>query len=374
MRKEKHEPLRVLHLILSLGVGGAEKLVYDMSLACDPSKITASACCLNIVGPLGEDLIRRGYKVHYLKRSPGLDISLIRRIRRLIIEERIDVIHAHQYTPLFYGALAAFSVKNTRIIMTEHGRLFPDKKNWKRCLFNPFLTAMTNKLISISERTKTAMMKNDNFPGYKIKVIYNGVKQLADKQRIDPEAKKTLLGLRKDWKVVGTAARLDEIKNFPMMLRSFKGVLENEPDSCLLIAGKGPKEAELKKLASELNISERVFFLGLRMDLDEIYQVYDVFVLTSLTEGISITVLEAMSAGLPTVVTDVGGNPEIVVNEKTGYLVPLGDEKKMAQRIIELLRDPQQRGDMGERGKARVKECFSFDRMLESYLDLYYSC
>lgn len=112
-------------------------------------------------------------------------------------------------------------------------------------------------------------------------------------------------------------------------------------------------------------------FLGLRDDLAEIYPLMEVFLLSSLTEGISVTLLEAMAAGVPAVATEVGGNPEIVVDGITGYLVPLNDEARMAERIVRLLEEPALAAGLGARGRQRVLESFSFDAMLARYQELY---
>jgi len=367
----KDGSVRVMHIVLSLGVGGAEKLVYDIVRESDSAEIYPVVCCLGIIGPLGAKLIENGFNIYHQKRVDGIDFSLVSWIRKIIVKEKIEVIHAHQYTPYFYAVLSSAFIRNILIIYTEHGRLYPDRRRLKRFLFNPLLAMFTDHIISISESTKKAMITYDNFPSRKIKVVLNGVKFENNIKNINISQKRRSLGLDDKSLIVGTAARLDGIKNIPMMLRAFKIVLSQIPDIFLLIAGKGPQEDELKALSSELCISNRIVFLGLRHDLPEIYQLYDVFALSSFTEGISITLLEAMAAGIPTVVTDVGGNPEVVINSKTGYLVSLSDEHAMADKIIELLRDPQKRSLMGQNAAARAHKYFSFNRMLLDYLQLY---
>jgi len=367
---QKDGSVRVMHIVLSLGVGGAEKLVYNIVRESDPAEVYSVVCCLDMIGPLGEQLIENGFNIYHQKRVNGIDFSLVSWLRKIIIREKIEVIHAHQYTPYFYAVLSSAFIRNILIIYTEHGRLYPDRRRLKRFVFNPLFARFTDHIISISESTKKAMITYDNFPSRKIKVVLNGVK-FENIKNINISQKRRSLGLEDKSLIVGTAARLDGIKNIPMMLRAFKIVLSQIPDTFLLIAGKGPKEEELKALSSELGISNRIVFLGLRHDLPEIYQLYDVFALSSFTEGISITLLEAMAAGIPAVVTDVGGNPEVVINSKTGYLVPLSDEHAMADRILELLRDPQKRSLMGQNAAARARKHFSFNRMLSDYLQLY---
>ena len=334
--EEKKNP-KIMHVVLSLNAGGgAERLVYDMVR--DPSFVgnLPVVCCLQEVGALGEHLVREGVKVFCRPKLPRFEMSMVCWLSSIIRRERIDVVHAHQYTPMFYAVPAALLAGRKRVIYTEHGRLYPDVRRWKRRLINPFLSLCMEHIVSISEGTKRAMVEVDNFSAVNIEVVHNGL-ILPDALPFDTAAKRRSLGLDEGARVIGTAARLEEIKNLPMLLKGFKRVLAKRPDVYLLIAGRGTEEDCLKACAEGLGIGERVVFLGLRDDLAEIYPLLDVFLLTSFSEGISLTLLEAMSYAVPAVVTDVGGNPEVVLEGKTGFLVALNDEEKLAERALQLL-------------------------------------
>lgn len=372
--REEKKRLKIMYIVLSLNVGGAEKLVNDIILDLDPGKYLPVVCCLDEIGPLGEGLREKGFKVLYFrKRRPGLDLGLIRWLRDTAKKEGADIMHAHQYTPYFFAVLAAL-LSRVKVIYTEHGRLYPDRRNYKRYLIDPLLAVFTDHIVSIVDSNKRAMVHYDNFPAGSIKVIHNGVKTGQDAKRTDVPALKRSLGIDAGSAVVGTAARLNSIKNIPMLLRAFRRVLDEIPDSVLLVAGEGAMESELKETARSLGIYDRVKFLGLRTDLADIYRTFDVFTLSSYTEGISITLLEAMASSIPAVVTDVGGNPEVVLDGSTGFLVKSDDDAAMAERIVELLRDPDKRRLFGGNASMRVREHFSFDRMLGGYLALYDSC
>lgn len=351
-----------------MGVGGAEKLVYEMVHTLPSRGYDPVICCLQLIGPLGEELKSRGVPVYFRKRIPGVDFGLIRWLRGVVRREKIDIIHAHNYTPLLFSVLASLFMPGIRLIYTEHGRLDPDKRRWKRYLSNPLLSLKVQSLVSISEKNRRAMMDLDNLPS-RIRIVRNGI-QLAP-ALIDREAKRKELGIAPSWRLLGTAGRLEEIKNIPLMLDAFKRVRGLFAEARLLIAGTGSAEDELKEYARQLGIADQVIFLGLRFDLPEIYPLLEVFLLTSVTEGISLTLLESMSAGVPSVVTDVGGNPEVVVDGETGYLVPLGEDQALAARVVELLENPAMAGEMGKRAMERVEGRFSFSRMMADYLDLY---
>ncbi|RQW86066.1 MAG: glycosyltransferase [Geobacter sp.] len=352
-------------------VGGAERLVYDMVRYPAFAENKPVVCCLDSMGELGEKLRQEGYTVYCKARREGLDLGVISWLREIMRREQITVVHAHQYTPLFYAVPAALLAGRIKVVYTEHGRFFPERTSWKRRLFNPLLALGVDHLVSISEATAKAMAEYDNFPASRIKVIHNGIDVSRMNPPVDKAAKRRELGLSETCRILGTAARLNSIKNIPMMMRVLKLVLQQVPDTCLVIAGQGEEEGRLKSLASELGIADRVKFIGLRFDLPEIYQLFDVFLLTSFSEGISVTLLEAMASGVPAVVTDVGGNREVVVEGETGYLVPIDDDCQLAQRIVGLLQDWSNALQMSTVVREKVNESFSVERMLVAYQKLY---
>ncbi len=355
---------KLLHVVISMAVGGAEKLIYDMVRYDSFAESKPNICCL-------EKLVEQNFQVYYKNRKSGIDWSVINWLRKIIINEKIDIVHAHQYSPLFYSVLAASMAPGVRVIYTEHGRLFPDRKRWKRSLVNPILALGVDYLVSISHATADAMATYDHLPRKKIKVIHNGMNCLGAVSLSDPAAKRRELGLSESCKIIGTAARLNGIKNIQMMIRGLKLVLERVPDTNLVIAGHGEEELLLKKLATELGVADQVKFIGLRFDLDEIYQLFDVFLLTSFSEGISVTLLEAMSHGVPAVVTAVGGNCEVVVEGVTGYLVPVDDDQKLASKIISILTSPSLGQEMGVAARQRAQNSFSLQKMMTEYMKLY---
>jgi L-malate glycosyltransferase len=362
---------KILHIVISMVVGGAERLVYDMVKYPAFADNQPAVCCMDSVGELGEKLIKEGYKVYCKGRRPGLDLEMISWLRNIIKQEQIDVVHAHQYSPLFYAVPGALLAGRVKVVFTEHGRFHPERNSWKRSLFNPLLALGVDHLVSISEATAKAMAVYDNFPFRRIRIIHNGIDCSEMIPFIDKKAKRQELGLSETCRIIGTAARLNSIKNIQMMLRVLKLVLQQVPDTCLVIAGQGEEEERLKAAAHELGIFDCVKFIGLRFDLPEIYQLFDVFLLTSFSEGISVTLLESMASGVPSVVTDVGGNREVVVEGKTGFMVRVDDDQSMSQRVCELLRDVDSHAQMGLSARERVAKEFSMLGMMAEYVSLY---
>lgn len=372
IKNDKSSKYRVMHVILDLGVGGAEQLVYRM-LNSRPSFEDNVVCCLRFVGDLGERYINDGGRLYCKKNNGGFDIGIIWWLRDIIKNEHIDVVHSHTYSTFIYSVLASRLVGRVKLVYTEHGRLYPERSSWKRSLLNPLLAFGVSHVVSISNSTAKAMNKYDKFPLKNIKVIHNGITLPDTIQNVDIGAKKRSLGLTESCRVVGAASRLEDIKNIPMMLRAFQRVSKQIPEAYLLVAGTGSKSDELIAYGQELGVSDKVKFIGLRNDLWEIFQIMDVYVLSSFTEGISITLLEAMISGVPAVVTDVGGNPEVVADGVTGFLVPLNDDVAMSKSIVTLLNNKEMALRYSSNAIERVKRCFSFDAMMRSYENLYNS-
>lgn len=371
------EPVRVLQVVLSLTIGGTEKTVYDIVRQMDRKRVCPVVCCLDELGEFGENLRREGVRVYVLGRKPGIDWQVVRSLIEIIRNEKIKIVNAQQYTPYFYALLAslgnrlAASTKFPRIVFTEHGIAYPYKRKWKRFLLNPLLFSFADEITTIAEYTKNLLAHYENFPAFRMKVIYNGVSIEQFSCNIDVLSKRQSLGIPADSKVIGIVARLDPVKNHPMLLRAFRRVVAVLPDTYLVIVGDGPENISLQTLAGSLGISDRTLFLGARRDIAELLHTFNVFALPSFSEGMSVTLIEAMCAGVPVVATHVGGNSEVVNDRETGYLVENDNEQDLAQRLMECLRDDELRLRMGKAAHLRACEMFSLGKMIDSYKELY---
>ncbi|WP_417500543.1 glycosyltransferase family 4 protein [Marinobacter sp.] len=368
--KQAKTPLRVLHLTFNMGIGGTEQVIRQLVQGMATESVESEILCIDgHIGPIGESLQQSGVPVHKLARKQGFDWALIKAIRKHLREGRFDVVHCHQYTPWMYGWLAALPT-SAKVVFTEHGRFYPDRYRYKAMLINPVMALLTPSIVAISEATKDALVKYEFIPRHKIQVIYNGIAPLT---RNETEAQKVReeLGIPPEAFVVGTVSRLDPVKNQQMMLRAFKMFSEKRPDAYLLMVGDGPDKAMLTALADELGISDITRFTGFINKPEHHLCSMDVFLLSSHTEGTSMTLLEAMSLGLPAIATWVGGNPEIVVDGKTGMLTETECADSFARAISDLASNRQQYCDLS---KASVKEFtrkFTQERMISSYIKSY---
>ncbi len=353
-------------------VAGAEVLVAE-TIRRLGRRIEPVVLCLDEVGALGERMRRDGVEVIAFGRRPGIDLSLVRRLARVIREKKLDVVHAHQYTPFFYGALGAMaSLTKPRVVFTEHGRHYPDVVSWKRRVANHVLfDRLADEVNAVCGFSATSLSARDGFRRARIEVIENGVDLSRYRQVRDQSTAKARLGLVADRRYIVTVARFHAVKDHRTLLQAFAHVAAGIRDVDLLLVGDGPLRGELEQLARSLGLADRIRFLGVRDDVADILAVADVFALTSVSEAASITLLEAMASQVPVVVTEVGGNPEIVRHGIDGLLAPRGDASAIAAAIVTLLEAPDTARALTRSAADRVATRYTLDRTIGRYYSLY---
>ena len=359
--------LRVGFVLHVMQVAGAEMLVAETIRRLGPA-IDPVVLCLDGVGQLGERMLGEGVPVVSLGRRPGFDFGLVRRMAREIQARQLELIHAHQYTPFFYTALARpFVRQRVHVLFTEHGRHYPDIVSWRRRLTNRLvLSRFADEVHGVCQFSADSLARVDGFTG-PISVIRNGIDLSRYPATSRMEARQRL-GLPADRTFVTCVARFHPVKDHAMLLRAFARAASDLPKAELLLAGDGPQRGALTGQAADLGIAERVRFLGVRDDVPDVLRASDIFALTSVSEAASLTLLEAMACRLPVVVTAVGGNPEIVEHERNGFLVPRGDDRAAAEAIRYLLQHRERAAAMGEAAHSHV----SANYRLEDTIDAYY--
>ena len=360
---------RVMQLVLSLSPGGTERLVIEICrhLA---SRVDSSVCCLDEPGDWAAELAALNIPVTSLSRQPGFHPALALELARLIKAQQIDVVHCHHYSPYVYGLLATVLHPRVRLVFTEHGRLSDVAPSRKRQIVNPMLAWWPAQLCAVSADLRQHMMA-EGFPGRRLRVVYNGIDAGARPRPAERQAARDALGLSPDAFIVGTVGRLDPVKNLPLLLRAHAVLRTEQPAARLVIVGDGPEREALQAQAHALNLAGSVVFTGYRADVRRVMPAFDVYANSSSYEGVSLTILEAMAAGLPVVATRVGGNPEVVIDGETGRLVP-ATARATAGALVELAGNPLKRHTMGDAGRWRVKRHFSLERMVEQYAAAYF--
>lgn len=362
----------VCHVVHALGVGGAEVLV-DQMVRRMSDEFHCIVAVLDEVGEIGERLRQDGFTVEHLNRQPGIDRGCAKRLQEFADREGALLLHAHQYTPFFQAMLSRGLLGRRPVIFTEHGRHFPDLPSRKRSLVNRLLLRSCDRLIGCGGAVRQALIDNEGLPESRVEVIYNGVdlKALGHPSPGARERIRSEFGWQPDDFVAVLIARLHELKDHQTALRTVDRARHEIPGLRLLLAGDGDERQAIEQTVRELNLEQTVTLAGTRKDVPDLLAAADVFLLSSISEGIPLTVIEAMAARRPVVSTAVGGLPEIIEHGVTGFLSPARDVISLSDSLVSLFRDRQLRERMVELASRRAVEKFSLGSMLDRYRDVY---
>lgn len=371
------ELVNVLLLTSSLERGGAERQVVELAKSLDPNVFRVFVCSLSHDNPLAEQLgvLRERFTV--IEKRGKYDVGLVRRVAKYLRANQIDVVHSFMFDAEIVGRLAGRRARVPAVICSNRC------PHWQRKRFKLWLARATggcfDRMIANSHAGMLFERDQQRVPASKLCVIPNGVN--VDQFRPGTSAAlRDELQIPRDAVVVGMVAHFRGNKDHETWLRAAAEVLKNHPDTFFVSAGAvdGDTDAHhfgrAKRLCRELGIETAVRFLGPRGDMAALYSMLDMKVLSSRFEGTPNVVLEAMAAGLPAIVTDVSDNTRIVRDGETGYVVPMGDARQMAQRIGELVGNATLRGQMGEAARVRAISEYSVAalgrRTGEVYLDV----
>jgi glycosyltransferase involved in cell wall biosynthesis len=356
-------PLRVMFLISSMPVGGAEVLLAELVRRMDPCHFLPEICCLKAPGPLGEELAIE-VPVHHDLLSCKYDLRVWPRLVHLLRERRTDaVVTVGAGDKMFWGRLAAKRVGVPVILSALHSTGWPDGVG----RLNRALTPITDGFIAVADSHGEHMLLNEGFPAEKVFVIPNGVDTNRFAPTPDAASIRAEINVAPTDPVVSIVAALRPEKNHELFLRAAARIVKQLPSAKFLIIGDGPRREPLEQYAAELGITSSVRFLGTRSDIPQLLSTSDAFALTSHNEANPLSILEAMSVGKPVVATNVGSIKEAVVDGQTGYLVPAGEATALADRLVSLLEDPLRARAMGELGRAVVLDNWSVDAMVHRY-------
>lgn len=364
-------PLKLVHLLQGLEIGGLEIMVAHLLEGLDPARFQTQVITYDSLGPLAIQLGMGGIPCSLLKRRPGVDLRYILLLARQLLRIHPDILHLHNPTALFYGALAGKLARVPCIVYTEHGRDLASSKRNK--YLHRMLWRLVNRIVVVSESSR-ALLQVEGIPDSRILTIHNGINAARFLIGEDRWGMRDRLGFDREQPLLGIVARLDAIKNHASLLRAMPCVIQAHPDASLLIIGDGPLRADLERQAAELGLGGHVRFLGMRDDVPELLVALDVVVLCSLSEGLSLTLLEESAAGSSVVATAVGGNPEIIEDGITGLLVPMGNDAALADAINRLLDDPERAHAFGQAARLQFMREFTLARMVSRYVEVYEDC
>ncbi len=358
--------LSIVHVLSSFGVGGQERVALDLAIGQKARGHQVSVISLAPPpdGAMADEFREHGIAVDRVEKRGGLDPTLVPRLTRALRHLHADVVHTHNPLPLIYGAPAA-RLAGAAAIHTKHGRNPAGRANR---LLRRAAAQLAHAFVAVSATTLEQAQAQHDAPRSRMHTIANGIRL----DRYHPDAAmrartRTGLGLGDAW-VVGTVGRLDAYKNQALLVRAMAPLLAQ--GARLVIVGDGPTRADVEAAVAALPDPSRVVMTGRRMDVPNLMPAFDVFALSSQTEGLPLVVPEAMAAGLPVVATAVGGLPTVIEEGETGLLVPV-DDAALAAALRSLFDDKPRARRMGARAREVALERYDYGRMVDAYLALY---
>jgi len=361
--------IKIMHLIHQLRTGGAENGIINLVNSIDGNRFESAVCAFVGGGAQTKRVDARKTKLIELNKTKnGNDFLLPFRLKKQLDLWQPHILHTHAWGTLCEGFLAAKMARVPVIVHGEHGTIQQQKRNIP---VQRFVWGLCTQVLSVSNSHRGKIAATVGFSPDKIKVIPNGVDTGRFCPSPDRDKNKILLGFTPQDRLVGTVGRLVPVKDQQMLIQAFATFVGRYPDAKLILVGDGPLRNELTHLTASLEITEHVHFLGRRSDVPAVLQAMDLFVLPSISEGMSNTILEAMSCGLPVVATNVGGNPEIIVNNVTGRLVQSGDVDELASVLTFLFDHPDRLREMGNSSRKHIEDNYSIRTMINNYERLY---
>lgn len=388
--------IKILHVLDSLGVGGMERVVIDVVNGLDQSRFDQIVCCVSRKGEAAWRL-RDGAKCVDLEKGDGADRLMPLKIARVIRREAPDIIHTQSWSGVD-AAIAKLITGGARLVHSEHGRNYPHlssepskRRIARRCLYH-----FSDSVFAVSNEVRDYYCRETGFPRDRMRVVPNGidVRRMDDTDRSGAREE---LGIGADDFVIGTVARLDATKDTITLARAFARLYLSEaragararaearaqssqkprtllkPRLRLLIVGDGAISTAIESFVAEQGLNGAVIFTGVRHDVPRLLGVMNLFALSSLSEGMPITVLEAMASRLPVVATRVGALPELVEEGVTGFLVEPKDDQTLAERFARFCSNRDLARRFGQAARRKVEREYNLDLMLRRYAELYLS-
>ena len=359
----------VLHIVEDLNIGGLERVIESIVIGLNKNKYNVQVWCLAKGGEIAEELIGRGINLKILGMKSYYNPTKIVKLSNHLRKSKIDIIHTHGYFASTFARMAAILARTPVILTHIHTAYYGFRK--RNILIERFLSIFTDKIICVSNSTREFVEKIEGIDVNKTCLIYNGTES-SNIHTPSTSVDRTSLALSPEDFVIITVASLMENKGHHHLLDAINILSKKYRSIWLLIVGDGPLRSRLEEYAKSLKISSRIVFTGLRKDVHSLLYLSDLFILCPIErEGLGVSIIEAMSMGIPVIGTSIGGIPELIENQVNGLLVPPCNSYELAVAIEKLFVDKDQRIKMAEKAKRKYEQNFTALKMVK-HVELLY--
>ena len=364
--------LNIMFIAPCFGYGGLEQVILSLVKKIDRKKFNPSFCTLLDPDPeMFGQLKEHDLECYVLDKGRGINASIPFKLARILVREEIDLVNAHDIGATLYAAPAALLARVRTLVHTDHSQILTKRRYMP--LYRLIFKSSVTHSITVSRDLERYLLANFGLKQDRVTTIPNAIDVARFSAIRDISYLYDELGILDHEVVIGSIGRLTKQKGMGFLLRAFKKVSSRHPHARLVIVGDGDLRSNLGFLARRLGILDKVVFTGIRRDVPELLQLFDVFVLPSLWEGQPITIMEALAAGRPIIAADVGGNAEILDGGAYGYIVPPGDPDALAESIIMFLADRPYAEQLARKGKIHAEEHLSNEVMVGRYEEVFSS-
>ena len=366
------QKINILFVLPNFDTGGSEKLVIDIIKNLDKEKFNP-VLAVFFTGNYEKEFLKLGYPFYVIHRDKiSSKLSTFFFLKNIVQKHHIHVVNTHHTSPLIQGLLPFKIFSQTALIHTEHSRLADDKRIHAKAIFlEKLFLKKVDVALGISKGVCDFYIHELGVSKNKVRMIRNGIDiQRFDLKGFDAVKYREKLGFKKEECLIGMFGNFRVEKNQKNLVEAMK-FIKNKENVRLVLCGSGPTEKDIKALIKQLNLSDYVSLLGMRLDIPELMNILDIYCLPSFFEGLPLSLLEAMSAKKPVVATNVTGNNEVIEHQKTGILVQPNSPESLAVALDELIADKNLRLELGEKGYQHCVKEFSFQKMMMAYEELF---
>jgi len=353
---------RVLFVIHQLGVGGSEYVVLNLTQQLDPANFEVSVAAFG-GGALENDFHKACENIFLIYKNPGFDYSAMIQMSKIIKNNKIDVINAHHYMPLFYSFAASKILNRRQLVFTEHS--VPEVDSIKNSIHGKIFNIMCYQIDSIvGVSNEIANRFKGHYPRHQKKVltVLNGIDTVKYNNKVNKSEIRNQWGLTSEQFVVGVVANFRHVKNHACLVRAVSRIKDAYSNICLFFVGVGVSnplensESEIRILVAEKGLKQQVVFAGYQDDVPAILPIFDVFCLPSFSEGLPVSVLEAMAARVPVIGSKARGITEVIKHRHTGLLFDIDNDEELAGFLVEVIQNREILKTMSDNGYKYVVE------------------